>query len=292
MVMVHPSLFTSHEIEAYEREILSNPRATETDASRFFDRYPKFLLLGSGVQVRREVVLTGVGEKTYQRVDFFRKSYGTQYWDLIELKGPGAPFVVDVHGQHPKLSAQVDKAIDQSMDYRDGIIANQDVRECLRRKGILVCRPQLVVVAGKHSDEVPPEVLEMLYDRIRHRGPVEVWSYTRIYEFAKDFHSRTQMIMIPAMPHTIADHIDADSLERSADLLAAERMAGEIAERLSSDDNMKQQVPKSRVAYCVKCHTQQEMRHVEIAQMKNKKLAFKGICPVCGTGMYRIGRSE
>jgi hypothetical protein len=42
-------------------------------------------------------------------------------------------------------------------------------------------------------------------------------------------------------------------------------------------------------AYCVKCRSKQEMKDCTPVTMKNGKKAVKGVCPVCGTGMYRIG---
>ena len=43
--------------------------------------------------------------------------------------------------------------------------------------------------------------------------------------------------------------------------------------------------------YCMKCHTKREMKNAKSVTMKNGKLATKGVCPVCGTKMYRIGKS-
>jgi len=40
--------------------------------------------------------------------------------------------------------------------------------------------------------------------------------------------------------------------------------------------------------YCVKCKKSQEMKDEQQVTMKNGRLAAKGKCPVCGTGMYRI----
>ena len=42
-------------------------------------------------------------------------------------------------------------------------------------------------------------------------------------------------------------------------------------------------------AYCVKCKEKREMKDAKKVTMKNGKPATKGICPVCGCGMYRIG---
>jgi hypothetical protein len=35
---------------------------------------------------------------TKQRVDFFRRSFGESFWDIIELKHPHKPLVSDVDG--------------------------------------------------------------------------------------------------------------------------------------------------------------------------------------------------
>ena len=40
--------------------------------------------------------------------------------------------------------------------------------------------------------------------------------------------------------------------------------------------------------YCVKCKASREMKDEQKVTMKNKRLAMKGKCSVCGTGMYKI----
>ena len=42
-------------------------------------------------------------------------------------------------------------------------------------------------------------------------------------------------------------------------------------------------------AYCVKCKAKREMKNPKATKMKNDRKATKGVCPVCGTGLYRIG---
>ena len=44
-------------------------------------------------------------------------------------------------------------------------------------------------------------------------------------------------------------------------------------------------------AYCVKCHDKREMKDAKAITMKNGKPATQGVCPVCGTKMFRIGKS-
>jgi Zn finger protein HypA/HybF involved in hydrogenase expression len=45
-------------------------------------------------------------------------------------------------------------------------------------------------------------------------------------------------------------------------------------------------------AYCVKCKAKREMKDAEEITMKGKgntkRRAMRGICPVCGTKMFRI----
>ena len=42
-------------------------------------------------------------------------------------------------------------------------------------------------------------------------------------------------------------------------------------------------------AYCVKCRKKVEMKDAKKVTLKNKKSATKGICPKCGTKVFRIG---
>ena len=44
-------------------------------------------------------------------------------------------------------------------------------------------------------------------------------------------------------------------------------------------------------AYCVKCRASQEMNDPEQITMKNGRPATRGVCPVCGTKMFRIGKA-
>lgn len=41
--------------------------------------------------------------------------------------------------------------------------------------------------------------------------------------------------------------------------------------------------------YCVKCRQSREIKDAKPVKLKNGKPAMKGKCPVCGTGMMRIG---
>ena len=44
-------------------------------------------------------------------------------------------------------------------------------------------------------------------------------------------------------------------------------------------------------AYGVKCRAKKEMKDAKAITMKNGKPATQGICPACGTKMFRVGKS-
>ena len=44
-------------------------------------------------------------------------------------------------------------------------------------------------------------------------------------------------------------------------------------------------------AYCMKCRTKREIKNPKPIVMKNKRPATQGLCPVCGTKLFRIGKS-
>jgi len=42
--------------------------------------------------------------------------------------------------------------------------------------------------------------------------------------------------------------------------------------------------------YCLKCRTRREMKEAKAVTMKNGRSATQGVCPKCGTKMFRIGK--
>ena len=44
-------------------------------------------------------------------------------------------------------------------------------------------------------------------------------------------------------------------------------------------------------AYCVKCKAKREMKDAKAVTMKNGKPATQGLCPSCGTKMFKIGKA-
>ena len=43
-------------------------------------------------------------------------------------------------------------------------------------------------------------------------------------------------------------------------------------------------------AYCMKCRKKVEMKDEKSIKMKNGKPATRGVCPKCGTKVFRIGK--
>ena len=41
-------------------------------------------------------------------------------------------------------------------------------------------------------------------------------------------------------------------------------------------------------AYCVKCREKREMKDAKEVTMKNGRNAMEGVCPVCGTKLFRM----
>jgi len=53
----------------------------------------------------------------------------------------------------------------------------------------------------------------------------------------------------------------------------------------------KQERGESMQAYCMKCRTKREMKDTKSITMKNGRPATQGVCSVCGTKMFKIGKS-
>ncbi|MBI4321973.1 MAG: hypothetical protein HY675_26065 [Chloroflexi bacterium] len=45
-------------------------------------------------------------------------------------------------------------------------------------------------------------------------------------------------------------------------------------------------------AYCVKCRTKRQIKDPQKITMKTGRPAMTGVCPVCGTKMFRIGEGR
>jgi len=44
-------------------------------------------------------------------------------------------------------------------------------------------------------------------------------------------------------------------------------------------------------AYCMKCKTKVEIKNPKQVTLKNGRPAVQGVCSVCGTKVFRIGKS-
>lgn len=188
ILRVHPTIFERREIEAYEKEILSNTKATEHDASHFFFRFPKFLFMGAGSELRREVVVTDPADPTKYRIDFFRKPFLPLGWDVLELKSPKLRFTKS-SGNSVHASPALTAAIGQAKTYRDFLTFNTPVRVALRKIGIEIYRPRLIVIVGRRG-KVSIEEVSTVMERVREQG-IEALSYDDILDFARQHYAAT-----------------------------------------------------------------------------------------------------
>jgi DNA-directed RNA polymerase subunit RPC12/RpoP len=53
--------------------------------------------------------------------------------------------------------------------------------------------------------------------------------------------------------------------------------------------NFTKEVFEMPEAYCVKCRKKVEMKNPEKVTLRNGKPAMKGVCPNCGTKVFKIG---
>jgi len=44
-------------------------------------------------------------------------------------------------------------------------------------------------------------------------------------------------------------------------------------------------------AYCMKCRQKREIKAPKQITLKNGRPAVQGVCPVCGTKVFRIGKA-
>jgi len=45
-------------------------------------------------------------------------------------------------------------------------------------------------------------------------------------------------------------------------------------------------------AYCFKCRAKREIKNPQPVTLKNGRPATRGVCPTCGTKVYRIGKAK
>jgi uncharacterized protein (DUF983 family) len=44
-------------------------------------------------------------------------------------------------------------------------------------------------------------------------------------------------------------------------------------------------------AYCIKCKANREVKNAKAVKMKNGRPGTQGVCPKCGTKLFRLGKA-
>ncbi|HET8844298.1 MAG TPA: alpha/beta fold hydrolase [Ktedonobacteraceae bacterium] len=105
---------------------------------------------------------------------------------------------------------------------------------------------------------------------------------------------------IPAIPQsgitteTLSQPATSTSIETPGSVLEdtgkeAPALIEPEASPTSSEELEKKPAPASIQAYCVKCRKKTEIKNASEFTMKNGRLAVRGVCSVCGSGITRIG---
>jgi len=210
-VTVPSTIFSSKELSQYESKILDNKNVTEHDASRFFSRYPKFLTIDGYAEFAKEIVLYQDGKRHF-RVDFFRRKFGGAFWDVVELKTPKTR-ILSKTGKHNRFAHKIDLAIHQSLNYRD-ILENDKTRNILEKKaGIQVCRPNILIIGGRSSQQTDPFEVKNLISRFQN---INLYTYDDIYKFATECYN-SKFIVIPSV-HWILDGNNYEQFKRLLDV--------------------------------------------------------------------------
>ena len=87
---------------------------------------------------------------------------------------------------------------------------------------------------------------------------------------------------------------DFDALEEGANVeFDLERgPKGHRATNVRVGDTFRRQKAGEQIqGYCLKCRAKREIKDARAITMKNGRLATQGVCPICGTKMFRIGKS-
>ena len=80
-------------------------------------------------------------------------------------------------------------------------------------------------------------------------------------------------------------------LERGPKGLQARNVRVDDLFRKQESGGSTQETGGSIEAYCLKCRSKREMKDPETITMKNGRPATQGTCPVCGSKLFRMGKS-
>lgn len=149
------SLIPEHHIVEFER-LLSARLTKETDIQRFLVRRPGFLRALGYANVRPHLCLYDPRSRNAKMIpDFILELPGMRGFDILDLKLPSAPMVVE----HPyvRMSHDLTKALAQLRAYRRFFDDSDNRRRFEQRYGLQAFRPELTVVIGRNASFQAPE---------------------------------------------------------------------------------------------------------------------------------------
>ncbi|HZU66849.1 MAG TPA: alpha/beta fold hydrolase [Ktedonobacteraceae bacterium] len=106
-----------------------------------------------------------------------------------------------------------------------------------------------------------------------------------------------QFVEVPAAPSTVEESqpssepgpAESAEQEETGDLLPQDQEPESEPEQ--ETDEQAQADSLVVEAYCVKCKQKRTVQDAHEVTMKNGRTAIRGKCPVCGTGLFRIGKT-
>lgn len=172
------SIFSEDEV--FELEILLNESSTtEHDFQVFFEAHPHFLRLHDFREVFPQVVLARPGGDL--RPDFILTDRDLQRAAILELKLP-SPRIIRRQQNRDRFSAVISEARAQLLEYRDWFRDRYNRAQLVRRVGMELYEPVLMVVIGRSADFT--DALDR--QRLQSRTPdIEIITYDDILIQAK-----------------------------------------------------------------------------------------------------------
>jgi len=133
-------------------EDLINSNAKEIEFQKFFENYPKFLLLlGNYQKLHPHLILTEDGGSKLIP-DFFLEKIDSDFCDILDLKRP-MKYLIRNQKNRIRFRDCVMEAVAQVTHYRNWFDDRENRQLFYERYGLKSYRPKMVVVIGRNQNE-------------------------------------------------------------------------------------------------------------------------------------------